>query len=315
MVNADKKILILGGSGFVGQNIADAFKENGIAYSTASRATGVDLRDPEQAIALLKKEQPDIIINCAARVGSLNYVTKHSAEMIQDNMKIIMGLYEAVAAASPKAIVINPIANCAYPGKSTFFKENEWLDGPLHPSVFAYGATRRMLWDFGESYLLEYGIKSMYLLVPNMYGPHDTTDPDKAHALNALISKFVKAQKTNQESLSIWGTGVAIREWLYAKDFGRILVEILKDPDNPALYTPINIGQNFGLSVKELVGIITSHFTYGGKIVWDLKMPDGAPKKVMDDTKFRTVFPDFTFTPLDEGIPKTIAYYESVFPY
>lgn len=312
---ANKRILILGGNGFVGRNVSEAFDEVGIPYTTASRTTGVDLRDTKQTIKLLEKERPDFIINCAAHVGSLNYVTKQAATVISDNLKMIIALYEAVASTSPNAIVINPIANCAYPGKATFYKEEEWLDGALHSSVFAYGSTRRMLWSVGESYFMQFGIKSIYLLVPNMYGPYDSTDPNKAHALNALVSKFVKAQKTNQDTLTIWGTGIAVREWLYAKDFGRILVHVLKDPFNPAFSKPINIAQNFGLSVKELVDIITSHFTYNGEIAWDSSMPDGAPKKVMDDAKFRSIFPDFRFTDLGKGISETIKYYESVYPY
>jgi GDP-L-fucose synthase len=151
--------------------------------------------------------------------------------------------------------------------------------------------------------------------VPNMYGPHDSTDPNKAHALNALISKFVKAENSHQKELEIWGTGIAIREWLYAKDFGKIIFTILKNPNLMGLAEPVNIGQNFGLSVKELVYIIKSNFNFDVDIVWNHNMPDGAPKKVMDDRKFRKVFKNFTFTPFEEGIEKTIAYYKSIYPY
>jgi GDP-L-fucose synthase len=310
-----KKILVLGGTGFVGRNVMKVFEAAGMDAVSASLSSGVDLRNAPEVAALLALTRPDIIINCAARVGSLNYVTTHAVEVITDNTKMALALYEAVAATNPAITIIHPIANCAYPGKATLYVEDEWWDGPLHNSVFAYGSTRRQLWSIGESYRMQTNIRSIYLLVPNMYGPFDSTNPDKAHALNALISKFVKAQNEGVGEIVIWGSGIAIREWLYAEDFGRILLDIVNDPDLPQLAAPLNIAQKYGLSIKELVGIIIRHFTYTGKVNWDTTMPDGAPKKVMDDTRFRATYPAFAFTPLDEGIRETIAYYQSVYPY
>lgn len=309
------KIVLLGATGFVGQNVAEVFKENNLEFISASKSTGVDLRDVVQASRLLEDVKPDFIINCAAHVGSLNYVTEQASDIIADNARMILGMYEAVAKVSPQSIIINPIANCAYPAHSNIFIEDEWWDGHLHRSVLSYGATKRFLWTVGESFSLQYGTKSIYLLVPNMYGPHDSTDPNKAHALNALVSKFVKAELTKQQELEIWGTGVAIREWLYAKDFGRIVLQILNDPKMLGLSEPINIAQNFGLSVKELVDLIKTNFDYKGTIRWNHNKPDGAPKKVMDDGRFKKVFPDFKFTDFEQGIKNTIKYYESFFPY
>jgi len=309
------KIVLLGASGFVGTNVGNVLKEHGVPFTPTSRRAGVDLRDVNEAKRFFESEKPDFIINCAAHVGSLNYVTEQAATVINDNCLMLLAMYDAVAKACPKAIIINPIANCAYPAKSDIFIEDEWWNGHLHRSVLAYGATRRLMWVIGESYSMQFGIKSISLLVPNMYGPFDSTDPNKAHALNALISKFVKAKKSNQQEITIWGTGIAIREWLYAEDFGRIVLQILKNPGMVGLSEPLNIGQNFGLSVKELVDIIKNNFSFEGSIKWDSQKPDGAPKKVMDERKFRKVFPDFKFTNFNEGIKRTIDYYESVYPY
>ena len=308
-------IVLLGHTGFVGKNIAELFSEEKIAYSTASLSTGVDFRDTKQCIDFFTKAKPDIIINCAATVGSLNYVTEQAADVILDNSRMILSMYEAIAKICPNAIVINPIANCAYPAKSDTFIEDEWWNGHIHRSVLSYGSTKRLLWSTGESFSMQYGIRSIYLLTPNMYGPYDSTDPNKAHALNALVSKFVKAANTGQKKLEIWGTGIAIREWLYAKDFGRIILRIIKNTNMVGLAEPVNIAQHFGLSVRELVGIIRTNFNYSGQIIWDSSKPDGAPRKVMDDRKFKNVFPGFKFTPLTEGIQRTIDYYEKIYPY
>jgi GDP-L-fucose synthase len=309
------KVVVFGANGFAGRNVVEVLRENGVEPIEASLSTGLDLRDVGQATAFLQKHRPDFIINCAAHVGSLNYVTEQAATVVADNSRMILGMYEAVAHACPRAIVINPIANCAYPAKADLFREDEWWDGHLHRSVLSYGATRRLLWATAECFFMQYAVRSINLLTPNMYGPYDSTDPNKAHALNALISKFVKAEKISQPELPIWGTGVAIREWLYAKDFARLVWMVLLLPDRKGLDQVLNVAQNDGLSVKELVDIIQDKFDYQGNVVWDHTKPDGAPKKVMDDTRFRQIFPEFKFTDFEEGIAKTIAYYESVFPY
>ena len=166
-----------------------------------------------------------------------------------------------------------------------------------------------------ESFQMQHGIRSVHFLVPNMYGPHDSTDPDKAHALNALISKFVKAETTGSGEIVVWGTGVAIREWLYARDFGHLVLSVIQDPAMVGLNEPLNIGQNFGLSVRELIDMIVQKMGCKGRIRYDQSMPDGAPRKVMDDRRFRKVFPEFAFTPMARGIESTIAYYRGVDPF
>jgi GDP-L-fucose synthase len=309
------KVLILGGDGFVGTNVKNVLVDQGFQCFTASRKTGVDLRNLEEVISLYKKIRPTVIVNCAAHVGSLNYVTQHAADVVLDNTKMILAIYEGLVFAELKPLIINPIANCAYPAKADTFIEDNWWDGHLHRSVLSYGSTRRTLWTVSECFNMQYQIRTISLLVPNMYGEHDSADPNKAHALNALISKFVKAEKTDQKQLEIWGSGVAIREWLYAKDFGRIVAEIIKDPYMIGLEEPLNIAQNFGLSVKELVRLIQKSFKFTGDIYWNLNMPDGAPKKVMDDRKFRKVFPGFQFTDFEIGIQNSISYYNELYPY
>jgi GDP-L-fucose synthase len=310
-----KNILILGSTGFVGKNITTALQNNEVFFSETSLSLGCDLRDMKQTEKLIQEKKPDIIINCAAHVGSLNYVTKMAANVILDNSRMILNLYEAVSKSNKEIIIINPIANCAYPANADTFVEDEWMNGHLHRSVLSYGSTKRLLWHVAESFYMQHGLRSINLFVPNMYGPFDSTDPNKAHALNALISKFVKAGKENKNQIEVWGTGVAIREWLYAPDFAKIIAEIINNVNMLGLSEPVNIAQNFGLSVRELVNIINSHFNYEFKLNWNHNMPDGAPKKVMNDIKFKKVFPKFEFTDFEEGIKNTIQYYQLRYPY
>lgn len=309
-------VLILGVTGFVGQNVFNVLnKSNVFNIIKSSKTLGDDLNNYEEVKKLLIKSKPDYIINCAAHVGSLNYVTQKAADVILDNTRMILNLYEAASKVCPKTIIINPIANCAYPASSDTFSEDDWMNGHLHRSVLSYGSTKRLLWHVGESFFMQHQLKSIYLFVPNMYGPFDSSDPNKAHALNALISRFVKAEKEGNKEIELWGTGIAIREWLYAEDFARIIESILTQKITIGLDEPVNIGQNFGLSVRELSQIINQKFDNSFSIKWNHNMPDGAPKKVMDDRRFKKVFQNFVFTEFNYGIEQTITYYKSIYPY
>lgn len=308
------KILLLGHTGFVGNNVYNEFnnKNNIVGYS---RSNGLDLNNLDDFIEILKKENPDVIVNCAAKVGSLNYVTQIAADILDINLRILLNIYKGIQKFNQKIVLINPVANCAFPGDLNEYYEDDLWNGRIHQSVLAYGSTRRMMDVFSSCYKMQYGIKTILLFVPNMYGPFDSTDPNKAHALNALVSRIVKAKKNNEEFIDVWGSGIAIREWLFAPDFARIVRIIIEKTDAFKLSEPVNIAQHFGLSISDLIEIIVDTTMFKGEIKWDRSMPDGAPKKVMNDLRFKKLFPDFKFTKLEEGLKKTINYYESVFPY
>jgi GDP-L-fucose synthase len=224
-------------------------------------------------------------------------------------MRIILNTYK-IAQQMREVVVINPIANCGYPGVMDHYEENGFWDGPIHPSVLSYGSTRRMMWVLSKCYHDQYGVRSANLIVPNMYGPFDSTNPNKTHALNALIIKFVRAVKYNMGEVEIWGTGKPVREWLYVRDFASIVLRVIQ---NRSLFLdPVNIAQNSGQSVIELVEIIKNKLNYPGQVIFNSQFQDGSPKKVMNDRLFRQMFPDFAFTTLEDGIGETIKYYQNI---
>ena len=309
------KILSLGGHGFVGKSISEELTKSQHEIIVLSKRNGLDLTNFENTCSVFSEIKPDIIINCAALVGSLNYVTQSAANIFDVNMRILLNIYKAIQEKSPDTILINPIANCAYPGNIDAYSEDLFWAGKVHQSVLAYGNTRRMMEILSECYNMQYDIKSINYFVPNMYGPHDSTDPNKAHALNALISRVVKAQIENVNEIEVWGSGIAIREWLFATDFARVIQHTIDNINDFIYKETVNIAQNSGLSIKELLNLIIKNSTYNGLIAWNKSMPDGAPRKVMDDNRFRKSFPNFKFTELSDGIKTTIEYYKSVFPY
>jgi GDP-L-fucose synthase len=306
METENKRVAILGGTGFAGVNVRNTLEKACMEVAVFSRTTGCDLLDLPAAWAKLDAFHPDYIVNCAAMVGSINYVTDFAADVVDVNMRIILNTYK-IAQQMRQVVVINPIANCGYPGVMDHYEESGFWDGPIHPSVLSYGSTRRMMWVLSKCYFEQYGVRSANLIVPNMYGPYDSTNPNKTHALNALIIKFVKAVKYKQPEVEVWGTGKPIREWLYVEDLAKIFLQVISRGD--LFLDPINIAQNHGETVNELVSIISEEVHYGGQIIHNNKYQDGSPKKVMNDRLFRQKFPDFEFTSLQIGISKTIEYY------
>jgi GDP-L-fucose synthase len=303
------RVAVLGGTGFAGRNVRDVLEEAGMTVEAFSRTTGCDLMDLPTTWARLDAFRPDYVVNCAALVGSVNYVTDFAADVVDVNMRIIMNAYKA-ALQLREVIIINPLANCAYPGVMDYYEEQGLWDGPIHPSVLSYGSTRRMMWVLSKCYREQYGVRSVNLIVPNMYGPFDSVNPNKTHALNALVIKFVKAVASGASEVEVWGTGKPVREWLYVGDFARLVLRVIERGEDSL--DPVNLAQNKGQTVSELVDAISARVGYQGDIVYNTKFQDGSPKKVMDDTYFRQRFPDFDFTPLETGIARTVDYYRGI---
>ncbi len=308
---AAASVVILGATGFAGRNTWEECTRLGFEVHGLSRTAGVDLFDLGSTWRTLEKIRPAFIVNCAAHVGSVNYVGDFAADVFDDNMRMLLNVYK-VAQQMRECVIINPLANCAFPSHLDIFKEADLWSGPLHPSVLSYGATRRMMDVLAACYHQQYGVRTINLIVPNMYGPYDAVNPNKTHALNALVIKFVRAVRTAQPEIEVWGTGRPVREGLFVKDFSRIVAECIQRPSELLHESPINIGQADGKSVDELVSLLVAESGYKGNIRKNLSYPDGAPRKVMSADHFRRVFPNFSFTPMDDGLKQTVAYYKEI---
>lgn len=304
------KIILLGATGFLGKNIINKLKNTNHEIIGASRTLGIDLRDKEVWCQFLSEHNPDAIINCAAHVGSLHYVTEYAGDVVHDNILMSVNIYEAVTKICPNTIIINPLSNCSYPGVANIHFESDWWQGEVHDSVFAYANSKRFIYVIGKSYNKQYGIKSVNFLVPNTFGPGDSTDPNKTHALNGMIIRMIKAQRKKNKIFEIWGTGKPVREWAYIDDVVKILIEGLTT--NSDLIFPVNIAQNKGFSIKESAQLIAEAVDYNGKLEFNTTYQDGAPIKILDDKFFRDLFPNYSFTNHAEGIKNTVKYYKKI---
>lgn len=308
---ASMKILILGGHGFLGKSIAKALINTNHTIFTFSRRNGLDLNNYQITKLVFQKVKPDVIYNCAAHVGGLHYVSALPATIVHNNVQMALNLYRVTQEVCPSTLIVNPLSNCSYPGEAEIYLESQWLQKEVHPSVYSYGNAKRMLYTISRCYQLQFGIRTCNFLVPNAFGPGDSTDPNKVHALNGMIIRMLKAKRKLHNEFEIWGTGKPIREWVYVNDVAEIFKKALRlDLD---LTYPVNIAQEQGYSIRESAELIAKAIGFKGKLVFQTEYQDGAPKKILDAQQFRKIFPDYKFVDHYAGICKTVEYYQSVF--
>lgn len=304
-----KKVLILGGFGFLGKNINEVFKDSKYELFNESKRTGCDLLNFENLKNKIESIKPDYIINAAAHVGSMDYVAKNCADVCYDNSLMYINLYRAVKEVNVNILIINPISNCSYPGIIDIQNEENWWDGIIHQSVESYGNPKKLGYILSETYRKQYGIKTINLILANAYGPLDYTDVNKTHALNGLIIRMIESKRRGDKEFVVWGTGTPIREWLYMEDAARLIKDII-DNGRYDLPNPLNFGKQNGVSIIDSVNTIKSLMGYNVEIINDLTKQDGAPIKILGNSKFKQSFSNFVFTDYIEGIKKTIEYYE-----
>jgi len=305
-----KKILVLGGHGFMGKNIQEVFKDSDYEIHYLSRRDGLDMTDKFQLTDVLQQISPDIIIHAAAHVGSIKYVSENASDVVNDNTEMYLNLYKCVRDVDKNIIIINPISNCSYPGIIDIQHEENWWDGPIHQSVESYGSPKKMSFTISECYRKQHGIKTINLIVPNAYGPNDYLDEERTHAMNGIIMRMIKTMNNGDKEFSVWGTGSPIREWIYMPDVARI-IRIIIEGEMFNLPNPINLGQEDGISIQNTVEMVKKSLGCDIEITNDTTKQDGAPIKVLGSKLFTKHFKSFIFTEYEVGIGETIKYYKN----
>lgn len=304
-----KKYIVLGHTGFVGKNLTMYLTNKGnevVGLSTEQ----CDLREYSQLLSELKKAgKVDAIFNCAANVGSVHYVTAKAGEVISDNTYIALNLYKAVLDQCPETTVVNLLSNCCYVDGTQIQEEEKWIDGPVHHSVFSFGNFKRVLYYISKCYDMQFGINSINLMFSGIYGPGDSTDPNKVHALNGMIIRMLESIEKGDDKFEIWGTGKPIREWIYIDDVCKILLQSLEHKN---LIEPVNVAQGKGFAISETAQNIAKATGYDGDLVFNTDYQDGAPIKILGMGKFQELFKDYVFYDHQEGVAKTVNYYREV---
>ena len=300
------KVLVVGSNGFLGKHVKSLLdSEDRHHVFEITGKDQVDLTRYEFLSDYLSEFKPKVIINCAAFVGGISYGYKHPAKMLYENSLMAINLYKASLEHNVDKL-INPISNCAYPGKLTTYKEEYFFDGPPDKSVYNYGISKRLYVQLGNSFFEENNFSSVNVVISNMYGPYDHFDIERSHALGAIIKKVHDAKKDDINKVEIWGTGKPIREWLYVKDGAEALIRSMSLEPGHHFF---NVGIEKGISVIELAGIIKDKFGWNGKFELDTSRPDGVLEKKVDGNLGQIKLGWKPETNLNDGIQTTIDWY------
>tara|TARA_B100000787_G_scaffold167242_1_gene153670 strand:- start:1398 stop:2330 length:933 start_codon:yes stop_codon:yes gene_type:complete len=302
------KILILGSSGFFGYNFCRKLTQKKIKFFTLTKKQ-CDLLNYEKSLKKIKAINPNIIFNFAGKVGGINYNINKPAEIIFNNCKIGLNLFEISSKLKIKKL-INIGSSCSYPGSGlTKLNEKNLFTGQLHPTVEAYGFWKLLTIVASKAYKKQTKLNSLNIIFPSLYGPFDKFDKINSHVISALIVKFLNCKKRNKKFIKCWGDGSPVREFLFVEDAVEALIEIVKSYND---VKPINIGMGKGYSIKKIAEIIKRLILYEGKIKWDKNMSNGAMKKILDNKKMLNQIKWRAKTDIEKGIAKTISWYSSI---
>ena len=301
-----KKILLTGGSGFLGSFVSEELVARGVKRDNIiiPRSRDLDLRKWENCLQAV--EGADIVIHLAAKVGGIGYNLKFPGELFYDNAVMGIQLMEAARRAGvEKFVAVGTV--CAYPKLTPVpFKEENLWDGYPEETNAPYGVAKKALLVQAESYRKQYGFNAIYLIPVNLYGPGDRFDPEDAHVIPALILKFYTAKERGLKKVTAWGTGNPSREFLYVKDAARGIVLAAERYEKSG---PVNLGSGEEIMIGELVYMIKELVGYEGEVEWDTSRPDGQPRRRLDVSKAKEEFGFESEISLMEGLVETIEWY------
>lgn len=301
-----KRVLVTGGAGFLGSFLVEELVRAGASPVdiTVPRSRDKDLRVWENCVDVV--EGKDIVIHLAASVGGIGFNQENPATLFFDNAIMGIQLMEAARRGGVgKFVQLGTI--CAYPKFTPVpFREEELWNGYPEETNAPYGLAKKMLLVQAQAYRQQYGFNAIYLLPVNLYGPRDNFDPRSSHVIPALIRKFVEAKESGEDSVTLWGTGKATREFLYVEDAARGIRLAAERYDGPE---PVNLGAGFEISIMDLALLIKELTGFDGRLVWDTSKPDGQPRRMLDTSRAKEKFGFEARTDFREGLKRTIEWY------
>lgn len=299
-------VLVAGGSGLVGSAIATAFEQKGEEVVRANRAM-VDFKDLNATKSLLKRIKPDLVIDAAARVGGIGANSSHPVEFLSDNLQIQCNLMQAAHEADVEKFIFLG-SSCIYPRDCAQpIKEEYLMTGSLEATNSAYAIAKIAGIELVNSYRKEHNHKWISLMPTNLYGPGDNFNLKNSHVLPAFIRRFSEAVEKRAPSVTLWGSGAPLREFLHVNDLAQAVV-LTSQSYNSSLH--LNVGSGEDLTIKELAVLIGSLSGFRGEIIWDSSKPDGTLRKTLDVSRIKALGWKPTIS-LEDGIASTIAWYKT----
>jgi GDP-L-fucose synthase len=310
---ATKRVVVTGGSGFLGSFVVDKLRTRGCQKIFVPRRKDYDLVQLEAVQRLYVDTRPDIVIHLAALVGGIGANRENPGRFFYDNLVMGAHLMEVGRQVGlAKFVGIGTV--CAYPKFAPVpFREDDLWNGYPEETNAPYGIAKKMLLVQSMAYRQQYGFNSIVLFPVNLYGPRDNFDLSSGHVIPALIRKFADAAEAGADSCAadpvmVWGTGSATREFLYVEDAAEGIVLATERYDSSL---PVNLGAGFEIAIRELVALIRRLTGFRGGVAWDTSKPDGQPRRMLDTNRAEREFGFKATTRLEDGIKKTIAWYRA----
>lgn len=304
-----KRIVVTGGSGFLGKAVVREFRRQGCTNVFVPRSNEYDLRRPEAAARMCQDTRPEIIVHLAAVVGGIGANRENPGRFFYENL--IMGtelMEQARLRRVEKFVAIGTV--CAYPKFTPVpFREDDLWGGYPEETNAPYGLAKKMLLVQAQAYRQQYGLNAIYLLPVNLYGPEDSFDPAKSHVIPAIIKKCFDAIESDAPKIEVWGTGEASREFLFVEDCARAIVLATMSYDKPE---PVNLGAGREVKIRELVRMIVKITGFKGNIAWDPSKPDGQPRRCLDVSRAEREFGFRAATDFETGLRRTVEWYSRV---
>lgn len=299
------KILVTGGTGFLGKHLVPKLKEKHEVWAPSSRE--LDVLDFQKFERDVRFRNPDVILHMAAKCAGILGNRINPADFLRDNTQMGLNVYEAARINSIK-YVYSLGSVCAYPKFCPApFKEDDIWNGPAEETNFPYGQAKRTLMMLGQTYRQQYNMSGAHLIPVNMYGEYDSFDLTYSHVIPALIRKFEEAIRSNSPTVKCWGTGEATREFLYAGDASDAICKAINDGLSTDL--PINLGVGKDISIKDLSILIGDLTGFQGEIIFTNEVSDGQPKRMLDVSRAKEMLGWVAETDFKTGLKRTIQWY------
>ena len=298
MMEKNAKIYVAGHRGMVGSAICRALESQGYHNLVKRTSKELDLRRQDLVEAFFEEEQPEYVFLAAAKVGGILANDKHPADFMYDNMILEMNVIKAAFDHGVKKLMFLG-SSCIYPRMAPQpMPESCLLTSSLEKTNEAYALAKISGLKYCEYLNRQYGTDYISVMPTNLYGPNDNYHPTHSHVLPALIRRFHEAKVEGKPSVTCWGDGSPLREFLYVDDLANLCVFLM---NNYSGNETVNAGTGKELTIKELTELVAKVVGYTGKIEWDTSKPNGTPRKLLDVSKATNL--GWTYkTELEEGI-------------
>jgi GDP-L-fucose synthase len=304
---AGKRVVVTGGSGFLGQHVVRALERRGSTV-LIPRKRQYDLTSEPQVERMYADMRPQIVIHLAAVVGGIGANRESPGRFFYENVMLgALTMEHARRNGVEKFVGVGTI--CAYPKHAHVpFVETDLWNGYPEDTNAPYGIAKKMLLVQGQAYRQQYGFNAIHLLPVNLYGPHDNFDPASSHVIPALIRKCVEAAERGDREVVCWGTGNATREFLYVGDCADAIVGATERYEDAE---PVNIGAGFEISIRDLAQLVAELTGFRGALTFDATKPDGQPRRRLDVSRAQERFGFRAFTDFHAGLARTIEWYRA----